>query len=95
MGNMSITIIMYLTGYAFVFQGQDDHLLESPGSVQFLMKLLKPIVCIIFEQKYQYWHLKEHNIIEGKEHLQPIIQTGNKCPLRYNQEKWQTNKPFP
>ena len=44
MGNMSITIIVYLTGYAFVFQGQDDHLLESLGSIQFLMKLLKPIV---------------------------------------------------
>lgn len=34
-----------------LFQGQDDHLLESPGCVQFLIKLLRPIVSTAIEDK--------------------------------------------
>lgn len=34
-----------------LFQGQDDRLLESPGCVQFLIKLLRPIVSTATEDK--------------------------------------------
>lgn len=34
-----------------LFQGQDDHLLESAGSVRFLIKLLRPIVSTAIEDK--------------------------------------------
>ncbi|KAK7400542.1 hypothetical protein VNO78_11751 [Psophocarpus tetragonolobus] len=37
--------------YILTSDGQDDHLLESPGSVQFLMKLLKPIVSTAIKDK--------------------------------------------
>lgn len=34
-----------------LFQGQDDHLLESSGCVRFLIKLLRPIVSTTIEDK--------------------------------------------
>ncbi|XP_027347684.1 uncharacterized protein LOC113859066 isoform X3 [Abrus precatorius] len=37
--------------YILTSDGQDDHLLESPGSVQFLIKLLKPIVSTATKDK--------------------------------------------
>ncbi|KAK7362875.1 hypothetical protein VNO77_05000 [Canavalia gladiata] len=37
--------------YILTNDGQDDHLLESPGCVQFLMKLLKPIVSTAVKDK--------------------------------------------
>jgi len=35
----------------FLFQGQDDHLLESPGCIQFLIKFLRPIVTTAIKDK--------------------------------------------
>lgn len=33
------------------FQGQDDHLLESPSCIRFLIKLLKPVISTAAEDK--------------------------------------------
>ena len=37
--------------YFLLFQGQDDHLLESSGCIRFLVKLLRPIVSTATEDK--------------------------------------------
>ena len=73
---MSITNIMYLTGYAFVFQGQDDHLLESPGSVQFLMKLLKPIVSTAIKDKAPKFGYKLLSLRQNDDILKNMTMTG-------------------
>ena len=42
---------MVLTALISMFQGQDEHVLESPTSIHFLIKLLKPIISTATEDK--------------------------------------------
>jgi hypothetical protein len=44
-------IRMVLTALISLFQGQDEHVLESPTSIHFLIKLLKPIISTATEDK--------------------------------------------
>lgn len=45
------SLLVYILLDMLLFQGQDDHLLESPACVQFLIKLLRPIVSTVIKDK--------------------------------------------
>lgn len=52
-----LVLLLFLSIATFIFykkyhlQGQDEHLLESPSCIRFLIKLLKPIVSTTTEDK--------------------------------------------
>ncbi|KHN10025.1 Wings apart-like protein like [Glycine soja] len=62
--------------YVLTSDGQDDHLLESPGSVQFLMKLLKPIVSTAIKDKAPKFGYKLLSLRQNDDILKNTTMTG-------------------
>ncbi|KAL2979304.1 hypothetical protein AAZX31_13G165700 [Glycine max] len=62
--------------YVLTSDGQDDHLLESPGSVQFLMKLLKPIVSTAIKDKAPKFGYKLLSLRQNDDILKNMTMTG-------------------
>ncbi|KAL3011061.1 hypothetical protein AAZX31_07G179100 [Glycine max] len=65
------TLFYVLTG-----DGQDDHLLESPGSIQFLMKLVKPIISSAIKDKAPKFGYKLLSLRQNDDMLKNTNTTG-------------------
>ncbi|KAG5038407.1 Wings apart-like [Glycine max] len=65
------TLFYVLTG-----DGQDDHLLESPGSIQFLMKLVKPIISTAIKDKAPKFGYKLLSLRQNDDMLKNTNTTG-------------------